>query len=214
MDLWRHDREEAFNSLAHGFGLVFSIVGVIALVSLALLRGTRWHLVGSSVYGVTLVFLYTASTLYHGFRSPTAKRILRILDHTGIYLLIAGTYTPFLLINLRGHWGWTLLTLVWTVCLVGIIFKVFSTGRFEIISTLTYVAMGWLIVVAVKPFLSFVPMNAVMWLLAGGLFYTSGVVFFAWERLRYSHGIWHLFVLAGSVCHFVAVVLVVRSANV
>jgi hemolysin III len=209
LDQFIGDPEEALSSIAHGFGLVLSVGGVIALVTLSILRGTRWHLAGCSIYGGTLLFLYTASTLYHGFRSPTAKHVLRILDHAGIYLLIAGTYTPFLLVNLRGHWGWTLLALIWGLSLVGVTFKFFYAERFEIVSTLTYIAMGWLIIIAVKPLLLFVPMRSVLWLVVGGVIYTTGVFFFVSQKLRYSHGIWHMFVLAGSACHFIAVVLVI-----
>ena len=158
------------------------------------------------------MLLYTASTLYHSLRRPRLKRILKILDHTAIYLLIAGTYTPFTLVNMRGAWGWILFALVWSFCLFGIVWKLFHAERFIIVSTIVYVAMGWLVLIAVKPLLAAVPLPGIAWLLAGGLFYTVGVLFFALKRIPYNHAIWHIFVMAGSVCHFVAVMLYVLPA--
>jgi hemolysin III len=202
-------REEMVNSLTHGLGLVLSVVGLIVLVVLAALRGTPRHVVSVSIYGATLVLLYAASTLYHAFRSPRVKRVFKILDHSAIYLLIAGTYTPFTLVILRGPWGWTLFGLVWGLAIAGIVLKSLFVDHFVIASTIVYVAMGWLVVIAIKPVMAAVPNGGLLWLLAGGLCYTIGVAFFAARRLPYGHAIWHLFVLAGSISHYVAVLFYV-----
>ena len=197
--------EELANSVTHGFGLVLSIAGFIALLVLAAMRGSAWRIVGCAIYGVTLVCLYTASTLYHGIQLTHRKRILKIFDHSAIYLLIAGTYTPFLLVNLRGAWGWSLLGIVWALALAGVLFKFWFVDRFKIASTAIYLLMGWLAVIAIKPIFVLVPRVGLIWLIAGGLMYTIGVVFFASKRIPYSHVIWHVFVMAGSICHYVAV---------
>jgi hemolysin III len=160
------------------------------------------------VYGTTLVSLYAASTLYHAFRKPEIKRILRVLDHCAIYLLIAGTYTPFVLVGIGGGWGWTLFGTIWTMAAAGIAFKVFFTGRFAVLSTATYVCMGWLGVIAFKPLIESLTAGALVWLVFGGVLYTAGTLFYH-RRMPYSHALWHLFVLAGSVCHFVAISLYV-----
>jgi hemolysin III len=201
--------EELANGITHGVGLVLSILGLIALVVLSVMRGNAWHIAGCTTFGVTMVLLYAASTLYHTFHTPRLKRILKILDHTAIYLLIAGTYTPFTLVNLRGFWGWTLFSLVWGLSVFGILWKLFHIGRFQIVSTLVYVGMGWLALIAIKPLMSAVPPTGMVWLVAGGLFYTVGVLFFAMKRVPYNHAIWHVFVMAGSICHYFAVVLYV-----
>jgi len=185
------------------------VAGCAVLVTLAALRGNARHIVACSVYGATLVCLYAASTVYHSVRSRRLRRVMRFLDHSAIYLLIAGTYTPFMLVNLRGGWGWTLFGLVWGMAAAGIVLKVWYVGKFPIASTIVYVAMGWVAIVAVKPILAMVPVAGILWLLAGGLLYTAGVGFFAWEKLPYHHAIWHLFVIGGSVCHYIAVVRVV-----
>jgi hemolysin III len=198
-------RHELANSVTHGLGLALSVAGCAVLVTVAALRGSARHIVACSIYGATLVCLYGASTVYHSVSSPQVKHILRILDHSSIYLLIAGTYTPFTLILLRGGWGWTLFGLVWGLSVAGIVLKVWFVDRVPIVSTLVYVAMGWLVIIAIKPVVAVVPLAAILWLLAGGVFYTGGVVFFAWEKLPYHHAIWHLFVLGGSVCHYFAV---------
>jgi hemolysin III len=197
--------EELANSITHGIGLALSIAGFVVLLVLAAMRGTAWQIVGCAVYGTTLVCVYTASTLYHGIPRPHFRRILKILDHSAIYLLIAGTYTPFLLVNLRGAWGWSLLGVVWGLAIAGIIFKVWFVDRFKILSTAIYVAMGWLALIAVKPLFAAVPITGFICLVAGGLLYTVGVLFFAWKRLPYNHAIWHVFVMAGSICHYLAV---------
>jgi hemolysin III len=197
--------EEIANSITHGVGLVLSIAGFVVLLVFAILRGGASHIVACSIYGATLIALYTASTLYHAVVSPRLKRALRIFDHSAIYLLIAGTYTPFLLLYLRGPWGWSLFGVVWGLAFAGIVFKFWFVGHFEYVSTAIYLAMGWLVIIAAKPVLAHVPMATLLWLLAGGLFYTGGVVFYAWTRLPYSHAVWHLFVLAGSGCHYCAI---------
>lgn len=201
----RHSVEEVANTITHGIGLLLSVVGFVVLLVLAALRGTAWHIVACSIYGATLISLYTASTLYHAVISPRVKRALRIFDHSAIYLLIAGTYTPFLLVSLRGPWGWSLFGVIWGLALAGVLFKFWFVERFVILSTAVYIAMGWLVVIAAKPVITHVPFTALIWLLAGGLAYTGGVIFFAAKRIPYSHAIWHLFVLAGSICHYFAV---------
>lgn len=209
----RMTRHELANSVTHAAGLALAIAGCAVIVTLAALRGNAWHIVACSVYGATLVCLYAASTCYHIVSSRRVKRVMRILDHSAIYLLIAGTYTPFTLVNLRGGWGWTLFGLVWGLAAAGMILKVWFAGQFPIASTSVYLAMGWLAVVAVKPVLAMVPLVGITWLVAGGLLYTAGVVFFAWEKLPYHHAIWHVFVMGGSTCHFIAVVCAVVPAR-
>jgi len=198
-------REELANAITHGFGLLLSIAGAIALIAVSMLHGTAWHIVSCTAYGTTLVLLYLSSTLYHAISAPRLKPTLRLFDHSAVYLLIAGTYTPFTLVNLRGGWGWTLFGVVWGLTLVGIGFKYLAIGRFLVMSTIIYVFMGWLVVLGIKPVLTFVPLHGFLWLLGGGLFYTVGVFFFASKRIPYSHAIWHVFALCGSVCHYWAV---------
>lgn len=202
-------REEVVNTVSHGIGVVLSLVGLGVLSTLASIHGSPWHVVGCTVYGVTLVVLYLASTLYHGLPLSRAKIVLQSLDHTAIYLLIAGTYTPFLLVHLRGPWGWWLLGIVWGLALVGMLSQTTTLQRRDGVSVAFYIAMGWIAVVAVKPILASVPLGALVLLLIGGLAYTAGVIFYAWERLPYNHAVWHLFVLAGSVFQFLAVLLYV-----
>jgi hemolysin III len=201
----RLSAEELANSLTHGVGLALSIAGFVVLVVLAAMRGSAWRIVSCAVYGSTLICLYTASTLYHSIHSPRLKRVLKICDHSAIYLLIAGTYTPFLLVNLRGSWGWSLFAVIWGLAMAGILFKVWFVEHFSVLSTVVYVLMGWLALVAVKPMLLSIPHSGLLWLLAGGVLYTVGVVFYAWKKVPYNHAIWHGFVLAGSSCHYFAV---------
>jgi hemolysin III len=201
--------EELLNSVTHGLGLLLSIAGFIFLLVMAIKHGTAWRVVGCVIYGATLICLYLASTLYHGLSSPRWKRLLKILDHSAIYLLIAGTYTPFMLVNLRGGWGWSLLAIIWGCAMTGILFKVFFVHHLPALSTALYVAMGWLVVVAAKPVLLHVSAAGVRWLVAGGVTYTLGVVFYATRRVPYAHAIWHMFVLAGSICHYFAVLYAV-----
>lgn len=182
-----------------------SIAGLVVLLVAAVTGGDPWIVVSCAVYGSTLVALYLASTLYHALARTRAVTVLRRLDHAAIYLLIAGTYTPFVLVSLRGPWGWSLFGVTWGLAIVGITAKAVLGPRWPIVSTTIYILMGWLVLVAVGPLVRDVPAGAIRWLVAGGLAYTAGVIFFSWERLRFSHAIWHLFVLAGSVCHYIAV---------
>lgn len=197
--------EELVNSLTHGLGLALCLAGVPLLIALAALRGGARVVVAVSIYGACLLALYTASTLYHALRGPRLKRFFRVLDHSAIYLLIAGTYTPFSLVVLRGGWGWTLLGLVWGISVFGILWKVFFLERMEAVSIALYVVMGWLAVIAIKPLFAALHTPGMLWILAGGLAYTGGLVFFVWRRVPYNHAIWHLFVMAGSLCHYLAV---------
>jgi hemolysin III len=210
----RHSLEEIANAITHGIGLLLSMAGFVVLLVLATLRGTAWHIVACSIYGATLICLYAASTLYHAVICPRAKRALRIFDHSAIYLLIAGTYTPFLLVSLRGPWGWSLFGVIWGLTLAGLLFKFWFVERFLILSTAVYIAMGWLVVIAAKPVITHLSLTAIIWLLSGGLAYTGGVIFFAAKRIPYSHAIWHLFVLAGSFCHYFAVLSTVIPPHV
>jgi hemolysin III len=197
--------EEVMNAVTHGIGTLLSVAGLVLLTVLAYLHGDIWHIVSFSIYGTTLVLLYLASTLYHSFTNERIKRIFKILDHSAIYLLIAGTYTPFTLVPLHGVLGWTVFGVVWGLAMIGIVLKIFFAGRFNILSTLCYLGMGWFIVFAIKPLIATVPALGMTWLLVGGLFYTLGSIFYLWKKIPYNHAIWHLFVLAGSISHFIAV---------
>lgn len=197
--------EDLANSLTHGLGVIASIVGLVVLVALATLRGGPLEITAVSIFGASLVLLYTASTLYHSIPIPAAKRVLKVIDHSAIYVLIAGTYTPFALVLLSGSARWWLFGSIWALALAGVGFKLFTTGRFKRLSVALYLAMGWLVVGFTEPVLAAVPAAALWWMLAGGLAYTLGVVFFVWESLPFHHAIWHLFVLAGSVLHYLAV---------
>ena len=197
--------EEIANSITHGVGLIASIIGLPILMLKARSSSNPSAVTGAAIFGVTLILLYGTSTIYHALPLSKGKRLFRVLDHSAIYLLIAGTYTPFALGPLRGRWGWTLLATIWTLALVGIGSKVVGGFRLPWLSTALYLAMGWLIIVAIKPLIENVPRAGVIWLIAGGLAYTGGVAFYASKRARYTHMIWHLFVAVGSVCHFIAV---------
>jgi hemolysin III len=199
-----HPHEEHWNALSHGLGALLAVIGASVLVTLAALRGDDGRLVAAIVFGVTLVLLYTASTLYHAIPHPPAKARLKVFDHCAIYGLIAGSYTPFALVGLRDHGGAWLLAAVWTLALAGVVFKWFFTGRFKLVSTLLYLAMGWLALVVVKPMAAVLPLSTLLWLLAGGLAYSLGTVFYLSKR-QFAHAAWHGFVLAGSACHYVAV---------
>jgi hemolysin III len=199
--------EEIANWATHGVGLALSVVGLSVLIVFASLRGDAWHVVSFTVFGLTLLTLYTVSTLYHARRNERAKMFFQKLDHAAIFLLIAGTYTPFLLTNLRGPWGWSLFGVIWGLCGAGAVFKLFYGQRYRLVTTLAYLFLGWLIIVAAKPMIASVPDGGLWLLLAGGLCYTVGVIFYAWRQLRYHHAVWHTFVLGGSTCHFLAVLL-------
>ncbi len=199
--------EETANWVTHGLGLVLSIVALTLLIVFSSLHGDAWHVVSFTVFGLTLLMLYTISTLYHTRRGEQSKNLFRKLDHAAIFLLIAGTYTPFLLTNLRGPWGWTLFGIIWGVCGAGAVFNLLFGVRYRVVSTIAYLFAGWLIVVALGPLAAHVPEGGLWLLLAGGLCYTTGVIFYVWRRLRYHHAVWHVFVLTGSACHFLAVLL-------
>lgn len=204
-DLCESQAEELANSLSHAFGAVLGFVGLVTMLKLAAPL-SPWHVAGVTVFGVSLVLLYAASAIYHWVSSHDLKRVLQILDHALIYVLIAGSYTPWLLVNLRGPWGWTLLTVVWGLALGGIVMKAVLLPRFDKLSTALYVVMGWLICVAFKPLLESVDPVGLAWLVAGGLCYTGGVYFYLKRGMPYAHFIWHLFVLVGSAAHVIAVV--------
>ncbi|HET9712805.1 MAG TPA: hemolysin III family protein [Pyrinomonadaceae bacterium] len=198
-------REELANTVSHGLGLVLALVALPVLVLSAMRAGDVRFLVGVSVFGATMVLLYLASTLYHSTTHEAAKQMFRLFDHTAIFLLIAGTYTPFALGVLRGPWGWSMLAAVWTLAIVGIVLKVIARTRHSSISIVLYVVMGWMAVVAVKPMFALIPVPGILLIFAGGIAYTGGLAFFAAQRIRYNHFIWHLFVIAGTICHFFAV---------
>lgn len=197
--------EEAANSVSHGLGLVASIAAVPVLVTMAIREGDAPFIVGASVFACSMVLLYLASTLYHSVSHGPTKRIFRLLDHSAIFLLIAGTYTPFTLGVLRGPWGWTLLAIVWSLATIGLTIKAVFGTRFKWATMALYVGMGWLALIAVRPILMHVPLPGILLVVAGGLAYMSGLGFFAAHRLRYHHFIWHLFVILGTTCHFLAV---------
>ena len=198
--------EELANSISHGAGLIAAIVGTPFLVLQAMQLGNTRYLVGASIFAATMVLLYLASTLYHALPPGRIKHVFRIIEHSAIFLLIAGTYTPFTLGVLYGAWGWTLLGIVWALALAGVVLKVLHRMSHPIISTTLYLLMGWLIVVALDPLFNLVPLAGLVWLVAGGLAYTAGVAFFATDaHLRFGHFVWHLFVLTGTTCHYFAV---------
>lgn len=201
--------EEIANSVSHGIGAGLSIAALAVLVTLAGMRGDAWRVVSFSVYGASMVLLYLASTLYHGFRNPLTKHVFHVFDHSAIFLLIAGTYTPFTLVTLRGAWGWSLFGVIWGLAFSGIIIKSVSFKRFRLLSVLVYVLMGWIALVALGPLLKALPTGGLLWLFIGGLCYTLGIGFYLWEKLPFHHAIWHLFVLGGSICHFFGIFLYV-----
>lgn len=207
MTLKQHFQEELANALTHGIGVIAGIAGGAVLITLAALYGDVWHIISASVFTASLILLYSSSTLYHAIPGKRAKARLQVLDHCAIFVLIAGTYTPFTLVSLQGAWGWSIFGVAWGLAALGIIFKLFFTGRYEKLSTAVYVAMGWMIVIALKPLIDSLPLVSFGWLLAGGLLYTAGTYFYHREKMRFAHAIWHLFVLGGSVCHFIAVTL-------
>lgn len=201
-----HDfTEELLNSLSHGIGAGLSIVGMIVLIVLAAGMGDPWKVVSFSIFGASLTLLYLSSTLYHGFRHPTLKRAFKMLDHCAIYLLIAGSYTPFLLVNMRGPVGWTIFAIVWGLALGGIILKIVYGHRLKALRVGIYLGMGWLILVAADDLAASLNSTALTLIITGGVIYTLGVIFYLADRLPFNHAIWHLFVVAGSVCHFYAV---------
>jgi hemolysin III len=201
--------EEIANGITHGIGIVLSITGLAVLTSFASVFGNAWHIVSCSIYGATQILLYTASTLYHSIPLPRAKAVLRRLDHSVIYLLIAGTYTPFTLINLRGPWGWSLFAIVWGLAITGILMQNFLIRQKALITTIPYIAMGWVAIIGIKPMVETVAPGGVALLISGGLAYTVGCLFYIWRKLPYHHAIWHVFVMLGSALHFFAVLFYV-----
>ncbi|MCP4197191.1 MAG: hemolysin III family protein [Proteobacteria bacterium] len=201
--------EETASSIIHGIGAGLAVAALALLVTFAGIMGDPWRVVSFSVYGATLVLLYASSTFYHGFRNPKLKKLFRIFDHAAIYLLIAGTYTPFLLVTIRGALGWTLFGINWGFALLGVVQSVLFIDRFKLVALIAYLGMGWLIVFALKPLVAALPLGGMIWLVIGGLCYTGGVVFYVSKRIPYNHAIWHLFVLGGSVSHFFAMLLYV-----
>ena len=197
--------EEIAHTISHGLGMLLSIAGLAIMLGFSSANGDIWHVISSSIYGTTLILLFASSTLYHGTRNPKLKPVYQKLDHAAIYLLIAGTYTPFLLVNLRGPWGWSLLGFIWTVALFGVLFEFIKWKPFKRLSLALYLGMGWVALIAVDPMLKLVDTGGLVLLLIGGLTYSLGVIFYVWHRLSFNHAIWHLFVLAGSAFHFFAI---------
>ena len=197
--------EELANSVTHGIGIVFSLAALTLLVVHANMQDEFWKILSFSIYGGSLLILYTASTLYHSFTSKRIKHYLKIIDHSAIYLVIAGTYTPFLLVLVRNTGGWSLFTTIWAVAIAGIIFKLFYVNRFKLASTIIYLLMGWLAAIAFWPLFDYLPEGGFEWLLAGGICYSFGVIFYLWKQMPFHHAVWHLFVLGGSVCHFFSI---------
>jgi len=197
--------EELANSITHGFGFFIGIAVLVLLVVFSALRKSAWEVVSCSIYGATFILLFLSSTLYHSARNPRVRKVMKAIDHAAIYLLIAGTYTPYALVTLRGALGWTIFGVIWGCAILGIVFKVFFTGRFKVVSLASYLFMGWFCVVAVKPLYLGLTTAGFVFFVVGGLCYTVGAVFYAWKSLPWSHAIWHLFVLAASLCHFFSI---------
>ncbi|EMY68483.1 PAQR family membrane homeostasis protein TrhA [Leptospira vanthielii] len=202
---------EIANAVTHGIGGGLSIAGLSLLLTMAVLYGDIWHIVSSAIYGATLILLYLASTLYHGIYHSATKRIFKVIDHASIYLLIAGTYTPFTLVSLREHseWGWTLFLIVWILAFAGVLLLLLFPGKYSGARVVVYILMGWLAIFVVKDIRTAIGVGGISWLVAGGLSYTVGVIFYLWDRLPFNHAIWHLFVLSGSLCHFFAILFYV-----
>lgn len=200
-------REEVANAVTHGIGAVLSAAALVLLIVFSSMKGTAWHVVSFTIYGITMLMLYTNSTLVHALKEGKAKDLFEFFDHSSIYLFIAGTYTPFLFVAVRGTLGWTLFGIIWGIALAGVIFKAFFTKKFLFMSTIFYIAMGWLIVTAWQPLVAAIPTGGIVLLVAGGLMYTLGTLFYVWRGFPFHHAIWHLFVLAGSILHFFAVIV-------
>lgn len=201
--------EEKINIITHAIGIGLSIIALVLLVVFAVLYGDVWHIVSFSIYGASLLALYSASTIYHSRQDLKWRYRFNIVDHSAIYILIAGTYTPFTLVTLNGTVGWVLFGVTWGIAAIGIIFKIFFTGRFDIVSTIAYVAMGWIVIFAINPLMNNLPINGLFWLFLGGIFYTLGAVIYAIQKIKFNHAIFHIFVLLGSISHFFAVFLYV-----
>ena len=212
---WKHPvydlREEIAASATHGIGVFLSITGLIFLIVLAAAYGDTILMAGYIIFGASLTILYLSSTIYHGVQQPRIKYWLRRLDHAAIYVFIAGTYTPFLLVSIQGQTGRLLLALVWSMAIAGIVWKLFFLGRLEVLATMFYVAMGWMALFAIQDMIANIPTTGLVLLVVGGLAYTVGVIFYVWDRVPYNHVIWHLFVMAGSISHFFAVTTLVSA---
>ncbi|RPA67862.1 hemolysin III family protein [Cyclobacteriaceae bacterium YHN15] len=204
-------QEEFANSITHGFGILFSIIAISLLVTFSVLNGTAIHIVSCSLFGGSILLLYTFSTLYHAFQEEKIKSWLRTFDHIGIYFLIAGTYTPFLLLAVGGLWGWIFFGIIWSLTLFGLIFKIFYTHRFKRASLLLYLTMGWLAVFLVKPLVENLTITTLALIVSGGLSYTLGTIFYTRQQMRFAHTIWHIFVLAGTILHFIAIMFMLSE---
>lgn len=196
---------EVANAVTHGFGTGLAVAALVLLIVYPVIYGNAWHVVSFTIYGVSLVLLYLCSTLYHSFQSKRVKHFFRILDHSAVFLLIAGTYTPFTLVTLRGPLGWTMFGVIWGLAAAGVMFKAFFVDRYAVVSTIFYVLMGWLIAISLKPLAQNIAPGGIILLIAGGVLYSAGVFFYARTKNLINHAIWHLFVLGGSICHFFSV---------
>lgn len=205
--------EERFNVISHAFGILLSTIALIFLVLKASMKGDPWQIVSFSIYGASLIMLYSASTIFHSSKDEELRNKLNIVDHASIYVLIAGTYTPYVLVTLRGTVGWIVFGVIWGLALTGIILKLFYIDKYSLLSTIMYVIMGWVMIFAVKPIINSLELGGLIWLLAGGIVYTVGAVFFSLKNLKYNHAIFHIFVLLGSFCHFMSIYYYVVPRN-
>lgn len=202
-------KQELVNSIIHGFGIIFGITGIPILIAFAMKSDNTPGVIGAAIYGFCFMQLFTFSTLYHGFQHARTKRVLEILDHISIYFLISGTYTPFLLVYMNNSFGITLLSVLWSLTALGIVFKIYFTGKWKVISTLVYTAMGCIMVVGGRTFFETIPVSVMTMIFIGGTLYLMGIIFYLWEKYPYNHAVWHFFVLAAAVCHYVAILLAV-----
>lgn len=200
--------EEIANAVSHGIGIGLAIAALVILTVFAVNHGNLWHIISFCIFGSTMVVLYTASTLYHSFPRGKTKTIFKIIDHACVFLLIAGTYTPLTLVTLRGTLGWSLFGVVWGIALLGIVFKLLFINKFHLFSTLLYIGMGWLIIIAIKPLINGLNTTSLFFLMTGGILYTLGTIFYGLQKIKYNHVVWHLFVLAGSICHFFCILFI------
>lgn len=205
--------EEIAHSVTHGIGALLGVAALVIMVWYSVTEGTVWHLVSGIIYGSSLILLYMSSTLYHAITNPRAKKVLQLMDHAAIFILIAGTYTPFLLVNLRGPWGWSLFIIIWSIAIGGVFLETMKKERVKWLSLTLYLGLGWMALVAMKPMLELVDTFALLLLLAGGLSYSFGVIFYVKKHIPYHHAVWHVFVLAGSVLHFFAMLVGVFTGN-
>lgn len=203
-------KEEIANAITHGIGAGLAIAALVILVVFAARINDTWKVVSFSIYGATMIILFLSSTLYHSFPQPYLKRFFRILDHSSIFLLIAGTYTPVTIGSMRGGWGWALFGVIWGLTILGIILKIFAMNRLKWLSSVIYLLMGWIILIAIKPLLNSVPPSFLVWMLSGGLAYSLGIIFYSAKKLSFHHAIWHLFVLGGAICHFFGMLSLMR----